>query len=71
VALAGSVDVSVFIWESTSRSCAGGRVLRVREIASGQVRPGGRSTPVGRGGNEEAFWGIGRLESPFEGGGGC
>ena len=50
-----SVLARVFICERTSRSWAGGRVLSVREIASGQVRPGGRSTPRGRGGRDELF----------------
>jgi hypothetical protein len=51
-------------------------VLRVREMASGQVRPWGRSTPRGRGGNEEEFegGGIGRdgggTGRPFVGRGG-
>ncbi len=58
----------VFICERTSRSCAGGRVLRVREIASGQLRPCGRSTPSGRGGIDEfADGGGGGTETPFEG----
>lgn len=37
-------------------------MLRVREIASGQVRPWGKSMPIGRGGNGEVFeaGGIGR-----------
>jgi len=52
VAFAGSVVTRDFICESTSRSCAGGSVLRVREIASGQERPAGRSTPCGSGGRE-------------------
>lgn len=71
VALPGSVDVRVFIWDRTSRSCAGGSVLRVREMASGQVRPGGRSTPLGRGGREEIFCGSGVPDSPFEGRDAC
>jgi hypothetical protein len=73
VALAGSVEVSVFIWERTSRSWVGGRVLRVREMASGQLSPGGRSTPRGRGGREE-FEGAGiggGIEKPFGGIGLC
>jgi hypothetical protein len=66
VALAASVVARVFIWESTSRSCAGGRVLRVREIASGQLRPGGRSTPRGRGGIEELGLFEGGIGTPLE-----
>ena len=66
--MAGSVVVSVFIWERMSRSCAGGRVFRVREMASGQLRPGGRSAPIGRGGREELFCGGGGgIGIPFEG----
>ena len=67
MAFKGSVVARVFIWESTSRSWDGGRVLRVREMASGQVRPGGRSMPVGRGGREEDCGGG--MVMPFEGGG--
>lgn len=36
-----------------SSSCEGGRVLRVREIESVHVRPGGISLPGGKGGSEE------------------
>jgi hypothetical protein len=36
-----------------SRSCAGGSVLSVREMASVQETPGGRSLPCGSGGSEE------------------
>ena len=50
VARAGSVVASVFICWRMSRSWAGGRVLSVREIASVQWTPGGRSLPWGRGG---------------------
>jgi hypothetical protein len=40
-------------------------------MASGQVRPAGRSTPVGKGGMEEFELEInGGAETPFEGGGG-
>jgi hypothetical protein len=69
VALGASVLARVFIWERTSRSWAGGRVLRVREMASGQVRPGGRSTPSGRGGREELFCAAegGGMGTPLEG----
>jgi hypothetical protein len=45
-------------------------VLRVREIASGQLRPGGRSTPRGRGGIEELEFAGGGMGMPFEGIGG-
>lgn len=55
MALEGSVVARVFICERTSRSCAGGRVERVREMASGQSRLGGRSMPRGRGGRVELF----------------
>jgi hypothetical protein len=55
VAFPASVVARVFIWERTSRSCEGGSVLSVREMASGQLRPAGRSTPRGRGGSEDAF----------------
>jgi hypothetical protein len=41
-------------------------MLRVREIASGQVRPGGSSTPAGRGGKEEPFC-VEEPDIPFEG----
>jgi len=64
VAFAGSVEQRVFIWDRTSRSCAGGRVFKVREIASGQVNPGGRSMPRGRGGRLEGLGGA-----PARGGG--
>jgi hypothetical protein len=40
-------------------------MFRVREIASGHVRPGGSSTPVGRGGREDPFC-VGAPERPFE-----
>lgn len=70
MALAASVVARVFIWERTSRSCAGGRVLRVREIASGQVKPGGRSTPRGRGGIEELEFIGGGTGTPLDGIGG-
>lgn len=40
-------------------------------MASGQVRPAGRSAPAGRGGIEEFGLGIkGGAGTPFEGGGG-
>lgn len=45
-------------------------MLRVREIASGQVRPGGRSTPVGREGREELLC-NGAADIPFDGRGVC
>jgi hypothetical protein len=45
-------------------------VLRVREIASGQVNPGGRSTPRGRGGIEEFRFIGGGTGTPFDGIGG-
>jgi hypothetical protein len=45
-------------------------VLRVREIASGQVKPGGRSTPSGRGGIEELGFMGGGTGTPLEGIGG-
>lgn len=68
------MEARVFICESTSRSWLGGRVLKVREMASKHVRFGGRSTPTGRGGREEAAGGIGRdgggIGSPFVGSGG-
>jgi hypothetical protein len=70
VALAASVVARVFICERTSRSWAGGRVLRVREIASGQLRPGGRSTPRGRGGIDEFGLLGGGIGTPLEGIGG-
>ena len=41
-------------------------MFSVREIASGQVRPGGSSTPAGRGGREEPFCAE-APEIPFEG----
>ena len=69
MAFAGSVTASVFIWERTSRSWAGGRVLRVRDIESGQLRPTGRSVPTGRDGKEEFGGGRGALVMPLEGGG--
>lgn len=72
MALEASVEARVFIWARTSRSWAGGRVLRVREMASGQLRPCGRSTPRGRGGRDEALelWGCCcDIETPLEGGG--
>ena len=50
VALTGSVMTRFFICVIMSRSCGAGRVLRVLEMASGQVRLGGTSTPGGRGG---------------------
>ena len=50
VALAGSSVQSPFIDLMISSNWVVGRVLRVWEIASGQVRPGGTSTPGGRGG---------------------
>jgi hypothetical protein len=65
------VEVRVFICESTSRSWAGGSVFSVREMASGQLRPGGRSTPMGRGGRVEVLGWGGGLESPLEGRGVC
>lgn len=46
---------SAFICPRISRSCGGGRVLRVREMASVQVRPGGISLPAGSGGRELAW----------------
>jgi hypothetical protein len=71
VAFDASVEARVFICERTSRSCAGGRVLRVREIASGHVSPGGRSAPTGRGGRDELLCMVGRgTDMPFDGGGG-
>ena len=45
-------------------------MLRVREIASGQVNPGGRSTPRGRGGIEEFRFIGGGTGTPFDGIGG-
>ena len=42
---------SPFICESMSSNCGAGSVDSVRDIASGQVRLGGRSTPGGRGGS--------------------
>ena len=50
VALTGSSITSAFIDLTISSNWGPGRVLRVWEIASGQVRPGGTSTPGGRGG---------------------
>jgi len=47
VALAGSDMTRPFICEMISRSCGGGSVLSVREMASAQVRFGGRSAPGG------------------------
>lgn len=71
MAFAASVVAKVFICERTSRSCSGGRVLRVREMASGQVKPGGKSAPAGRGGIVEfGLIGGGAAGMPFEGGGG-
>lgn len=70
MAFAASVVARVFIWERTSRSCAGGSVLRVREMASGQVKPGGRSTPRGRGGIDELGFIGGGTGTPLEGIGG-
>lgn len=43
-------------------------MLSVREIASGQVMPGGRSTPRGRGGSVEFCCCGGGIGTPFEGG---
>lgn len=75
MALPWSVVTSDFIWESTSSSCEGGSVLSVREIESGQVRPGGRSIPWGKGGNVLAPFGGampgGGMGTPFRGRGGC
>lgn len=40
-------------------------------MASGQVKPAGKSAPAGRGGIEEfGLIGGGGAETPFEGGGG-
>lgn len=50
VARAGSDIARDFMDVSTSRSCCGGRLLSVCEIASVALRLGGRSTPGGRGG---------------------
>lgn len=71
MALAASVVAKVFIWERTSSNCAGGKVLSVRDIASGQFRPGGRSTPKGSGGSVDAPapGGGGAAATPFEGAG--
>lgn len=59
-----------FIWERMSRSCGGGSVESVREIASGHVIPGCRSAPGGRGGSA-ADCGAGAAVSacPFIGAG--
>lgn len=47
-------------------------MLRVREMASGQESPAGRSTPCGRGGREVLpIAPGGGTATPFEGGGGC
>lgn len=40
-----------FICDKMSRSCGAGSVDSVRDIASGQVRFGGKSTPGGSGAN--------------------
>lgn len=50
VALWGSDVANTFIWPRISNSCDGGSVLRVLEIESVQVRPGGISFPGGNGG---------------------
>lgn len=50
MARVGSVVARDFIWVRISRSWLGGRVFRVREMASVQVTPGGISFPGGRGG---------------------
>lgn len=50
VALAGSAMTRPFICERISKSCGAGSVVSVCEMALGQVSPGGRSTPGGRGG---------------------
>jgi hypothetical protein len=52
VALAGSVMTKPFICDRMSRSCGGGRLPRVREMASGAETFGGGSVPGGRGGSE-------------------
>lgn len=66
VALAASVVARVFICESTSSNWEGGRVLRVLEIASGQLRPCGSSIPSGRAGIEEFVDRAGGgIEPPF------
>ena len=45
-----------------------GSALRVREMASVQVTPGGRSLPCGRGGRaEEPAVGGGIFVAPFDG----
>ena len=54
VAFPGSDMASDFIWVRTSRSCAGGKVLRVCEMASVHLRFGARSVPGGSGGRLEA-----------------
>jgi hypothetical protein len=63
VARWGSDDASVFIWPRISRSWAGGSVLRVLEMASVQVRPGGISFPGGRGGSVDGWTEV--YEAPF------
>lgn len=58
VALAGSDIASAFICVRTSKSCGGGNVDSVCEMASVALRLGGRSTPEGKGGRAFAagFW---------------
>ena len=46
----GSVVTRAFIWPRISRSCGGWSADRVLEIASGALRPAGRSAPGGRAG---------------------
>lgn len=50
MALDGSPITSPFICDRISSSWGAGRVDKVFDMASGQVRFGGRSTPGGRGG---------------------
>ena len=68
VALFGSAITNPFICDMISSSCVGGRVERVRDMVSGQVRPGGRSTPGGSGGKAVLCWDCGATV-PFGGGG--
>ena len=70
--MAGSPITRPFIWERMSRSCGVGRVERVLEIASGQVRLGARSAPGGNGGSPFAGAGGGAVAFvPFDGGASC
>jgi hypothetical protein len=67
VALAGSDMTRPFICERISRSCGGGSVLSVREMASAQVRFGGRSAPGGSEGSALDCGTAAGSDKPFNG----